>query len=132
MAQPAAAKRRASFPSSDSANVLSNVDKRHPLKPPRVAWVKHGKYIALGGAGTAYFEIVERIKWSLASENWVRWVARFGVLLHGLTVVSLLDRYIGADCSTIGKEISLERTDASIGHFPISRSIPALDSRLYP
>jgi hypothetical protein len=88
MAQAGTSKRRASLPSSDSANVLSNVDRKHPLKPPRIAWVKHGKYIALGGAGTAYLEIVERIKWSLASENWVRWVARAGVTLHGLTVVS--------------------------------------------
>lgn len=88
MAQAGTSKRRASLPSSDSANVLSNVDRKHPLKPPRIAWVKHGKYIALGGAGTAYLEIVERIQWSLASENWVRWVARAGVTLHGLTVVS--------------------------------------------
>ena len=90
MSQPNINKRRPSFPSADSSNVLRNIDKQNPLASPKIAWIKHGKYIALGGGGVAYFDIVDRIRWSLASENWVRWIARLGVGLHGLTVVSTM------------------------------------------
>lgn len=73
-----------------ASGVLENVDRPHPLKIPRVAWVKHGKYIAVGGVGVWYFDILDRIGWSLEVDSWVKWVGRLGVGLHGLTVVSKL------------------------------------------
>ncbi|KAI9637968.1 uncharacterized protein MKK02DRAFT_42349 [Dioszegia hungarica] len=97
MSRPGKSNRRPSFPSSAAPAVLNNIDQPASALSkgvvPSIAFVKHGKYIALGSAGLWYTGLIPHARGILESNMAKGWAGRLLMLaigLHGTTVAIFL------------------------------------------
>ncbi|ORY29951.1 hypothetical protein BCR39DRAFT_530255 [Naematelia encephala] len=75
--------------SSSADNILRSVDEPPPTLITTL--IKHGKYIALGGVGTWYTDLIGVGRRILDEESgWIRRVLVAAIGLHGLTIIIFL------------------------------------------
>lgn len=82
--------RRPSLPSSALDAVLKNIDTPITGTVPRIAFIKHGKYIGLGSLGLWYTGLIPHARGVLEgslSKGWAGRVLKLAIGLHLTTVV---------------------------------------------
>ncbi|KAK1925091.1 hypothetical protein DB88DRAFT_487892 [Papiliotrema laurentii] len=83
------AKRRASFPSSSSENILANTDK--PIRRSANVLIKHGKYVLAGAFGCWWTGIADEIVGIYEGPSgWIRSLLVASVAFHACSVMIFL------------------------------------------
>jgi hypothetical protein len=106
------AKRRASFPSSSSENILANTDK--PIRRSANVLIKHGKYVLAGAFGCWWTGIADEIVGIYEGPSgWIRYVSGgLHAEIRDLTSRSLLVASVAFHaCSVVGVVFGLDEDE---------------------